>query len=271
LQNINADYHLKSAASKEGKIDLDRAYKNIEKQGSELGWSKDRLQNEKAALNSRLEYYKDNLDVTKDNVFVKLLNSREAVNTSVKKAEEMVKSDNRLSNGQKSVFEVNKNIGNREANKIFKDIVKSGKFDKDVEYFEKAFKEAHEKDRTNKTALNGYRSALILKNDGLNVKELHSWQEKMKEKGGSEARKAQNFVTGLVNYAKKLEYAGILKQDKEGNFKFSDEKSKEILFFNRGRSIRELKAINEKTDQFKDFQKREMPGKQLTKEKEAQR
>ncbi len=271
LQNLNADNHLKRVADKNGKIDLDKAYKNIEKQGNELNWTKDRIQNEKAALNMRLEYHKENLDVTQDNVFVKILN-KENKDLSAKKAEEMVKKDKNLSNGNKSAFEVNKNIGSRKASSLFESIVNSGKFEKDVEYFEKAFKEAHENDRSNKTALNGYRNALLLKNDGLNVNDLQKWQEKIMQNDSTDGRKAKNFANGLINHAKKLEHAGILKQDKEGNFKFSDEKSKEILFFNRGRSVRELKAINEKTEQFKELQKeREMPGKQLEKTKELQR
>ncbi|MDK2063306.1 hypothetical protein PT447_00030 [Aliarcobacter butzleri] len=78
--------------------------------------------------------------------------------------------------------------------------------------------------------------AQTLTRDGFSVKEVNSWGEWAKKEGMDE-KIVEGFKEASIERADRLVNAGILKEEREGVYKFVDEKAKEILLENVGKSI----------------------------------
>lgn len=91
--------------------------------------------------------------------------------------------------------------------------------------------------------------AQTLTRDGYNIKDVEKWGEWAK-KNGMEEKVVEGYKEASLERADRLVNAGILKEEKEGVYKFVDEKSKEILLENVGKSIdiigeKNIEAYNE--------------------------
>lgn len=85
--------------------------------------------------------------------------------------------------------------------------------------------------------------AQLITRNGLEYKSVEGWAEMAKKKG-MDAQVADGFVELTKDRADKLVDAGILKKVDEGKFDFVDDKAKEILLDNLGKSIDAVAAKN---------------------------
>ena len=74
-------------------------------------------------------------------------------------------------------------------------------------------------------------------------KMLKNWQENAVKNGADQAI-TQKYVDASLRNAKELEKAGILKENRPGEYKFKDAFAKEVLFKNLDKPVAELEALN---------------------------
>jgi hypothetical protein len=80
--------------------------------------------------------------------------------------------------------------------------------------------------------------------NGVSMKSVNEFNSKQIQSGKINAKDAKLFADKTLDNARNLQKAGILKEDKPGEFSFVDQKAKEILTKNMGADYKELSAIN---------------------------
>ncbi|BFU77308.1 hypothetical protein ALC152_05230 [Arcobacter sp. 15-2] len=89
--------------------------------------------------------------------------------------------------------------------------------------------------------------------DEVNLEKVNSYVEHAVSTSRMTEENGKRFLSNAETHAKELEKAGILKHQGDGKFKFTDERSKEILYDNHDKSINKISSIN-KSD-LKEFKK----------------
>jgi len=80
----------------------------------------------------------------------------------------------------------------------------------------------------------------FVEKDGLNLNELNSWKNEVVGGKKLSEENAQQFVDNSIKHAEELKKAGIFNED----YKFTDDRSKEILLNNADKSVEKIAEIN---------------------------
>lgn len=99
-----------------------------------------------------------------------------------------------------------------------------------------------------------FNSQAVMRNE-VDLNKIDTYVDFAIKNGKMTQENGERFKENAKNHANELTKGGILKQTSDTEFKFTDEKSREILYDNHDKSIKEISSINK--EDLKDF-KREM-------------
>lgn len=99
-----------------------------------------------------------------------------------------------------------------------------------------------------------FNSQAVMRNE-VDLNKIDTYVDFAIKTGKMTQENGERFKENAKNHANELAKGGILKQTSDTEFKFTDEKSREILYDNHDKSIKEISSINK--EDLKDF-KREM-------------
>lgn len=95
-----------------------------------------------------------------------------------------------------------------------------------------------------RTAQRNFMDAQAVRRDGVSMKSVNEFNSKQITAKRLTPQDAKQFADNTLTNARELAKAGILKENKAGEFSFSDQKSKEILSKNMGSEYKDLAATN---------------------------
>jgi hypothetical protein len=88
-----------------------------------------------------------------------------------------------------------------------------------------------------------FNAQAVLRN-GVNLHDINNYVDYAVKIGKMSVENGERFKINAENHAKELEKAGFLKKENEITFIFTDEKSRELLYDNHDKTIKELSKIN---------------------------
>ena len=119
--------------------------------------------------------------------------------------------------------------------------------DKKVTQFTQERNEAGKIDKASpafRTAQRNFMDAQAVRRDGVSMKSVNEFNSKQISANRLTQKDAKQFEDNTLANARELTKAGILKENKAGEFSFTDQKSKEILSKNMGSEYKDLAATN---------------------------
>lgn len=83
-----------------------------------------------------------------------------------------------------------------------------------------------------------------VKRDGVDLNEIEKYTNYAIKNGRMTEENAERFKANAETHANELKKAGILKSNGDNSFSFTDDKSREILYDNHNKSIKEISSLN---------------------------